>query len=146
MKYELEIEINLPRAKVIELFDSTENLKEWQPGLESFEHVSGTPGEVGAVSHLVFQMGKRRIEMTETITAKNLPNEFSGTYEAKGMWNLVENFFIEKDENTTIYKTINTFDCKTLMLKIMAFIMPSAFKKQSYKYMEYFKEFAEKQK
>jgi hypothetical protein len=145
MKYELEIEINQPRAKVIELFDSTENLKEWQPGLQSFEHVSGTPGEVGAVSHLIFQMGKRRIEMTETITAKNLPDEFSGTYEAPGMWNLVENFFIEKDENTTIYKTRNSFKPNTFMLKIMMFIMPSAFKKQSFKYMEYFKEFAEKQ-
>lgn len=145
MKYELEIEINQPRAKVIELFDSTENLKEWQCGLESFEHVSGTPGEVGAVSHLVFQMGKRRMEMTETVTVRNLPDEFSGTYEAPGMWNLVENFFIVKDENTTNYKSVQTFKGLTFMMKAMLFLMPGAFKKQSLKYMNHFKEFVEKQ-
>ena len=145
MKYELEIEIKQPRKKVIELFDSTENLKEWQCELESFEHVSGTPGQVGAVSHLVFLMGKRRMEMEETITSKNLPDEYAMTYEAPGMWNLVENFFIVKDENTTIYKSVQTFKGGSFMMKSMLFLMPNAFKKQSLKYMNNFKEFSEKQ-
>jgi carbon monoxide dehydrogenase subunit G len=143
MKYELEITINLPRKRVIELFDNPDNLKKWQDGLQSFTHRSGTPGEVGAQSDIVYQMGKRRIEMVETITKRNLPDEFSGTYEADGMWNLVENFFIEQDENTTLYRTRHTFECKTFMLKVMAFLMPGAFKKQSLKYMNDFKKFAE---
>ena len=36
MKYQNEIEINLPLNRVIELFDNPDNLKRWQPGLESF--------------------------------------------------------------------------------------------------------------
>lgn len=44
MKYELEITINLPRERVIELFDNPDNLKKWQEGLQSFSHRSGTPG------------------------------------------------------------------------------------------------------
>ena len=145
MKYELEVEISQPRPKVIVLFDSTENLKEWQSNLESFEHISGKPGEVGAVSHLVFLMGKRKMEMDETITCKNLPDACAMTYEAPGMWNLVENFFIVKNENTTIYKSVQTFKGTTFMMKAMLFLMPGMFKKESLKYMNNFKYFAEKQ-
>ena len=86
MHYKTEIVIDLPRARVIELFDSIDNLKHWQPGLQAIDHISGTPGEVGAKSQLHFLMGKRRVEMVETITVKNLPDEFTGTYEAKGVF------------------------------------------------------------
>ena len=52
MKFSVEIIINLPHAYVVELFDSTENLYKWHPGLISFEHESGSPGEVGGKSRL----------------------------------------------------------------------------------------------
>jgi hypothetical protein len=142
LKYNVEITINLPRTKVIELFDSTDNLKKWQPGLISFDHVSGTPGEVGAKSKLHYRMGKRDIEMIETITVKNLPDEFSGTYEAKGVWNEVKNFFYEVDEQTTKWVSENEFRCSGFM-KIFIFLMPGSFKKETQKYLEQFKEFAE---
>ncbi|MDP7028144.1 MAG: SRPBCC family protein [Candidatus Marinimicrobia bacterium] len=142
MKYNVEITINLPRTKVIELFDSTDNLKKWQPGLISFDHVSGTPGEVGAKSKLHYRMGKRDIEMIETITVKNLPDEFSGTYEAKGVWNEVKNFFYEVDEQTTKWVSENEFRCSGFM-KIFIFLMPGSFKKETQKYLEQFKVFAE---
>ena len=44
MHYSVDIEIDLPRDRVIELFDSTENLYKWQRGLQSFEHIEGEPG------------------------------------------------------------------------------------------------------
>lgn len=143
MKYEVEIEIDLPREKVIELFDSVENLKHWQEGLVSFEHRSGEPGQEGAVSDLVYEMGKRRIEMVETITKRNLPDEFWGTYEAKGVWNEIKNTFIATSSTTTKWKSENEFKCKGA-IAIMAFLMPSTFKKQSLKFMTDFKKFAEK--
>ena len=95
MKYTNEVVINLPLKKVIELFDSEENLFKWQPELISFEHLSGEKGEVGAKSKLRYTMGKREIEMIETITVKNLPKEFSATYEAKDVWNEMKNYFEE---------------------------------------------------
>ena len=142
MKFTVEIKINLARNKAIELFDSTENLKKWQPGLLSFEHQSGTPGEVGAKSRLQYKMGKREIEMVETITVKNLPDEFSGIYEAKGVWNEVKNYFYEVDKNTTKWVSENEFRCSGF-IKIIAFFMPGSFKKETMKYLEYFKEFTE---
>jgi uncharacterized protein YndB with AHSA1/START domain len=66
MRYSCEVIINLPRQRVIELFDNPENLKHWMPGLISFEPVSGVPGQPGAISRLEFQMGKRKMVMTET--------------------------------------------------------------------------------
>jgi len=142
MKYEVEVDINLPRSKVIELFENPDNMKYWQPGLISFEHVSGEPGQPGAKSRLKYQMGKREIEMIETITINNLPHEFSGTYEAKGVWNEVQNYFIEINENQTKWKSKNEFKCGGMM-KLMGFFMPGMFKKETCKFLKNFKAFAE---
>ena len=142
MKYEVEVEINLPRERVIELFNNPDNMKCWQPGLISFEHLSGETGQVGAKSQLHYKMGKRDIEMIETITVNNLPHEFSGTYEAKGVWNHVQNYFMELDDNKTLWKSVNEFKCSGFM-KIMVYLMPGMFKKESCKYLLNFKEFAE---
>jgi uncharacterized membrane protein len=145
MKYTTSVDINLPRHRVIELFDSAENMYKWQKGLQSFETFEGEPGQEGAKSKLHFKMGKREIEMVETITKRNLPDEFFGTYEAKGVWNGIENYFSEKDENTTEWKMECEFQFRGFM-KFMAFLMPGAFKKQTLKNMMAFKEFAEAEK
>ncbi len=143
MKYTSEIEINRPVEKVIELFDNADNMDKWMEGLQSFEHISGTPGQPGAKSRLKFKMGKREIEMIETITVRNLPAEFSGTYEAKGVFNIVKNKFISLPDNRTKYVSEQEFQFKGFM-KIIAFLMPGVFKKQSMKYLSAFKNFVEK--
>lgn len=142
MKYSHEIEIDLPRSKVIELFDNPDNLKHWQPGLVSFKHVSGEPGMPGAKSRIEYQMGKRNIQMVETIVRRDLPNEFTGTYEANKVWNEVANFFEESGPDKTKWVCKNEFRCKGMM-KVMTVLMPGAFKKQSLKFMNDFKSFAE---
>ena len=142
MKYTTEIEINKPIDEVVAKFDNTDNLSKWMEGLQSFEHISGTPGQPGAKSRLKFKMGNREIEMIETISVRNLPDEFSGTYEAKGVYNIVRNKFVKLSENKTKYITEQEFEFKGFM-KIIAFLMPSAFKKQSLKYQRDFKNFVE---
>ena len=121
MKFTEEITINLPRDRVITLFDSIENLYKWQPDLISFEHESGMAGEVGAKSRLEYKMGKREVIMVETITVRNFPDEFSAIYEAKGVWNEVKNYFHEVDENTTKWVSENEFRCSGHM-KLFAFL------------------------
>ncbi len=143
MKYTVGIEIDKPIDEVIALFDNTENMDKWMDGLQSFEHISGTPGEVGAKSKLHFKMGRRNIEMIETITAKNLPEEFSGTYEADGVFNVVRNKFQAAGPDKTKWVSENEFQFSSLMMKVMGFLMPGAFRKQSLKYLKNFKNFAE---
>ncbi len=143
MKYTNEIEINKPVDKVIALFDNVDNLEKWMDGLQSFVHISGTPGQVGAKALLKFKMGKREIEMIETVTVRNLPHEFSGTYEAKGVFNTVRNKFIDLPGQRTKYISEQEFKLKGFM-KLVGLLMPGTFKKQSMKYLMAFKNFAEK--
>ena len=142
MKYNVSVEINLPRERVIELFDNPENMKLWQPSLISFELIEGEAGQPGAKSKLLHKMGKREIEMIETIVKRNLPDEFSGTYDAKGVHNIVTAKFVALGPKVTRYTTEQEFQFSGFM-KLLAFFMPSAFKKQTVKYMNDFKEFAE---
>jgi hypothetical protein len=142
MKYTTKIDIRQPLSKVIDLFDSTENMYKWQTGLVSFEHISGKPGEEGSRSRLNYNMGKREVEMIETITKRNFPDEFSGTYEAKGVWNHQQHFFEAVDDQTTRWTSVSEFRCSGFM-KLMCWLMPGAFRKQTLKMMNQFKTFAE---
>lgn len=142
MKYQLEIEIEKPRDDVLKLFDDPSNMKEWQPSLLEYRHLSGEPGQPGAKSEHVHKLGKRNITMLETITKRNLPDEFSGTYEVKNCFNSVYNTFEELSPTTTRWIVRTEFIFQGYM-RIMAFLMPGAFKKETRKNMESFKKYAE---
>lgn len=144
MKYKNEVIINASRDKVIELFDNPDNLAKWQKGFVSMELIEGKSGEVGSKYKMRYKMGKRDIEMIETVTKRDLPNVFSGSYEAKGVYNHIDNYFEVIDENTTKYWSENEFRLKGMM-KLMGWIMPGAFKKQTQQYMDDFKAFVEKE-
>ncbi len=142
MKYTTRVTIDLPRAKVIELFDSTENLYKWQEGLKSFELLSGEPGREGTRSKLVYAGRKGNLVMTETILKRNLPHEFHGAYKARGVYNEVFNYFSEPDDQTTVWTMVNNFKFRGLMY-IMSPFIKSAFTSNTLLNMERFKQFAE---
>ena len=144
MQYDISITIDLPRNRVIELFDDPANLPKWQRGLMSFEPISGEPGMVGAKSRLVFQMGKRRLEMIETITRRDLPDAFDGTYDVEGTHNIVQNRFHEVGPNQTLWESNNVFEFASWPMKLMGLLVPGMFKAQSLKFAEDFKAFAER--
>lgn len=144
MKYTCEIVIDRPVEEVIALFDNPDNMEKWQPGFISFEHMSGEPGQPGAKSRLVYKMGNREIEMIETILTRNLPEEFSGTYDAGNVYNIVKNSFVPTDGGKTTWKVYQEFKFSGFM-RIIGWLMPGSFKKQSMEHMGLFKEFAETQ-
>ena len=144
MKFTCFVDIDLPVDRVIELFDNPDNLVEWQDGFVSFEHISGTPGQPGAKSKLTYKMGKRNMDLIETINVRNLPEEFSGTYEGKSMLNTMSNRFSEFNTGVTRYEAeVEYLEFRGFMIKVMAFLMPGMFKKQVQKWMNQFKAFAE---
>jgi len=145
MKYTCQIEIDKPVETVVSLFDNADNMKKWMEGLQSFEPLSGTPGQPGAKSRLKFRMGSRQVEMIETITVRNLPHEFSGMYEMNGVVNNIKNFFKPLPGNRTNYITEQEFQFKGFM-KLIGLLMPGMFKKQSMKYLIDFKNFVENHK
>ena len=142
MKYEKELIIDVPRHRVVELMDNSDNLLKWQPGLKRFEHVSGEPGQTGAVSKLVYDEKGREVEMTEKIIIRNFPDEFTALYEGNGVVNKFENYFYDDGQNRTRWRTVSEFKFKGFMA-ILALFMRRAISKQTLKDMEQFKNFAE---
>ena len=142
MKYTTDILINLPRETVIELFDNPENLHKWQPGLKSFTHLEGKAGEVGARSELIYESRKGDLVMTETILARQLPEHFQMAYKSRGVYNVVENWFTEKEPGLTLWRTVNFFRFSGLMMLMVPF-MKQAFIHNTMLNMDRFKLFAE---
>jgi len=143
MKYSTEIEINLPRDQMVALLDDPDNMKHWQKGLISCKILSGEAGKEGAQMELEYKMGRRHLVMVETILKRNFPSEFHATYDAKGVHNIQKNFFEELGEHRCKWTSESEFQFSSLPLKLMSWLMPGAFKKQSMAYLADFKRFAE---
>ncbi len=142
MKYNTEILINLPREKVLELFLNTDHLKQWQPGLLSYTHLDGEPGEVGSRSQQVFEGRKGELKITETITAKELPEQIHMSYRSRGVYNEVKNHFTEQETGITLWQIENDFRFIGIMMLMIPF-MKNAFIHNTMLNMDRFKLFAE---
>jgi len=142
MKYQQEIIIKRSRNEVVNKFSDPDNMEHWQRGFVFMKPINGELGAEGSQNLLKYDMGKRVVEMTETILKNDLPQEFSATYEAKGVYNFQVNKFEETSENHTLWITFNEFKFNGFM-KFIGWFMPGAFKKQSYKFMQDFKAFVE---
>ena len=112
MKFDFTLELALPRDRVWRAFDNPANMPKWQPSLITFESVSGTPGQVGAVSRLVYQEGSREIEMVETVTVRREPEEFSGTYDSDHGVTSVSNRFVEAESGGTSWDVASAMQLK----------------------------------
>lgn len=143
MKYTTEVTVDLPRDEFIKKLDDPENMKHWQKGLVGYEQLSAKPGLEGAQMSLTYKMGKRDLQMVETIIKRNLPDELHTFYDTKGVHNIQKNYFHEVDGQTKWVSECE-FQFSGLGMKVMGFLMPGAFKKQSLTYMQDFKAFAEK--
>jgi len=143
MTYTTDIKVNVPLDEFIKKMDNIENMKYWQRGFISAEHISGDPGTLGSKMKLSYQFGKRQMELIETITKRNFPKEFHANYTTKSTHNTQHNYFEKTSKGFTKWTSKNEFLPLNLVMRIMLFIMPSTFKKQSLTYMEDFKNFAE---
>ena len=141
--YSCDVEIGLPRSRVIELFDDPDNLLKWQPDLIRFEPLSGTPGRPGATSRLTYRAGKGELEMIETITERDLQDVFSGTYKTKMGVTEIRNRFIDRG-NTTRW-IVDTEYKASGMMKILSPFLRGVIRKQTQTVVDNFKAFAESQ-
>jgi hypothetical protein len=143
MKFKLELPINKPRIVVWKAFDNVENMKKWQPSLVSFEPLTGTPGQPGAVSKLTYEEGGRQFALIEKITHRDEPASFDGVYENNFADNIIRNKFIERGRDQTLWIMETEFAFKTLLMKVMGPLMKKNFVIRSQRDMERFKELAE---
>lgn len=145
MKFTCTVEINASREKVVELFNSSENLKEWQDGFQRLTHVSGEAGMVGAKSTMYYKYGKREMELEETILVSDLPREFTGQYVHKHMTNTMQNLFEEIEEGKTRWTAnLDYIKITGFMPKIIFKLFPRMARKQTQKWLDQFKAFVER--
>lgn len=141
MKYVKSIVIHQPRATVLTRLMATEHLPKWQRGLTRVEPLEGEPFTHKSKTRLVFDTGKKTLEMTETLTDMRLPDAFTAIYETDELWNRVTNLFSEVEE-----KTIWTIESEFVFSGTMRFLGPlmkKSFMKRTELEMERFKDFAE---
>ena len=146
MKFTCTAEINLPVKRVSALFNDPNNLERWQEGFISHQHLRGIPGEPGAKSRISILRRNRRIVVIETIIFKNLPFELNALYEQEHMVNTLSNRFNSLSESKTRYEAqVEYVKFIGFMPKMMALLMPWMFKRQTQKWVNRFKAFAEKE-
>ncbi|MFF9011405.1 SRPBCC family protein [Streptomyces sp. NPDC014870] len=156
MKYTVSIEIALPRGEVAKLLADPAQLPKWLRGLVLHEPLSGEHGQLGTTSRVVLQMGRRKVECTETITRRepadlrDIANtgtvHFDREIVGEGMWSAVRDRLTEAGPETTLWESENEYRFSGFMMKLVGLLMPGAFRKQSLQHMQDFKAFAEQGK
>ena len=84
-----------------------------------------------------------RDQVIETVTVRDLPNEFSGTFEAKGMHMTVKKHFMKAGPDKTRWVSENEAKVSGFFMRLMTIVMPNCFRNVSFKYMKNFKAYAE---
>ena len=144
MKYICTVDIDMAIDKVAKLWEDENHFEKWQDGFQSITPLEGQPGSVGARSRILYQQGKRKMELTETIISNNLPQEKKALYEHTQMTNTQTTKFEKISESKTHYISEVEYTKFTGFIpNLMAMLFPGMFKKQSQKWMDQFKAFAE---
>lgn len=136
-----QVEVELPINKAFDLFLDKSTYKEWKKDFVSYEPVSGTPGEVGAVTNLVY----KDYVMVETIVSKRDHCAYSATYEhIRGGRSMV--FHIAQNQFTVLspHRTLIEVDGEItrvngFMMKLMMKLMAGAGQKQAQEQLNKFK-------
>ena len=68
LSYDCEILVEKPLAESWAVSQDEEKMPEWLTGFQKIEHVSGTPGTVGAVAEVYFNTDGQEAVIRETIT------------------------------------------------------------------------------
>lgn len=74
LTYDCEIMVDKAVSESWAVAQDEAKMSDWMPGFQRIEHVSGTPGEVGAVSNVYFDDNGKEMVIKETIT-EIVPNE-----------------------------------------------------------------------
>lgn len=138
MQYSCELIIDLPWNLMVTLYDNMENQKKWMPGIYDIERISGDGGK-RTENRYYFE----KIEVSETINYKNLPEEMMSTYTSGSVVNPVKQKFIDFNGKT---KWIMEVEFKGgFFFNLMTAIMSGMFKKETQKNMQAFKNWVENQ-
>lgn len=143
MNYTIKNNIKASLNTVANKIADPKAAKEWTEGLESVEQIESEYCKVGSKRKLTYKFGKKEMIMTETILENDLPKSIKFAYDSSMGRNIVELVFEELSSNET-QQTCHTEIQINGWMKYVSFLFGGMFKKQTQKYMEAFKSYAEK--
>ena len=138
MRITIDTIIDCPRDRVWRVFDNPANMPKWQQGLVSFEPQSGRPGHLGEVSKLTFNENGRQMEVTETVTVRNEPEELAGTYTGSNFCNTIRNQFESLPGGKTCWHSETDFQFSGFM-RLMSRLIRGMIRRRIVADMERFK-------
>ena len=129
------------------------HLQKWLRGLVLHEPLNGEHGQLGTTSRVVMQLGKQKVECTETITRRepvdlhDIPEDsvfhFDREIVGEGMWNAVRDQLTVTGPQTTLWQSESEYRFSGVLMRLVGLLMPGVFRKQSQQHMQDFKAFAE---
>jgi hypothetical protein len=85
LSYDCEIMVEKPLAESWAVSQDEEKMPEWLDGFQKIEHISGTPGTVGAVSDVYFNTDGQDMTVRETINEIVPDESITMTFESDFM-------------------------------------------------------------
>ncbi|MEE4025261.1 SRPBCC family protein [Gordonia sp. PKS22-38] len=153
MKYTVSIQIDLPLETVVQSLADPSNRPKWLRGLVLHEPLNGVDWQVGTESRVVMKAGKQEFEGIETITRREpadlseIPKgtvvHFDREIVGNGMWSAVRDRLAEAEPGTTLWESESEYRFDSVLMRLVARLMPGTFRKQSQQPMDDFKAFVE---
>ena len=144
MKSVIELEIDMPLAKLAALFGDPQQNTSWMDDVDRVETISGQLGMPGSQYRLVPKKGK--MVFVATVGARNLPIESHLSLEASNVTVSVKANFVALSSDRTRLISEEVFNFKGPLNKVFGFLAQKAIKKAHRRHMEAFKRFAESYK
>jgi len=144
MKSVIELEIDVPQARLAALFADPQQNTKWMDDVERVEAISGQLGMPGSQYRLVPKKGK--MVFVATVLDRNLPTEAHLSLEASNVTVSVKGTFVALSSDRTRLTSEEVFSFKGPLNRAFGFLARGAIKNAHRRHMKAFKCFAEAHK
>lgn len=127
--YEDEILVDKPVTESWAVIQDEEKLSEWLPGFQKMEHISGTPGTVGAVADVYFDTNGQKMTIRETITGL-VPNESISMSYTSDFMTMDYDMAMSSDNGKTKIQSSTKVRGNGLFSRSMVVLMAGSFRSQ----------------
>lgn len=124
LTYECKTSVNKPLAEAWAVSQDEEKLPEWLDGFQKVEHISGSPGAVGAISDIYFITDGQEMTIRETITSV-IPNKSVAMVFASDFMNMNYKIMMNAVGGKTIIHSTSTCEGNGLISKSLVALMKS---------------------
>ena len=138
----VELEINVPQAKLAELYTAPDLFTEWMDDVERCEPLSGDGRAPGSTFRLVPKKGN--MIFVGRIVAMDLPHRAQLILDAESVSVSVTGTLVKLSDLTTKLVSEEVFTFKGLFHTLFGFLAQRAIKRAHRTHMESFKRFAER--